>query len=379
MRHEIELHNKLVGLPDSRGQLNTPVLCIDRAALERNIANMAAFARSHGVALRPHAKTHKSVEIAKLQIAAGAIGICCAKLGEAEVLASGGIENILITSPVVSAPAIARLASLNERIRGLAVVIDNPDNVRTLQQAIGSRLLDIYIDVDPGIRRTGVTSAQDALELYRCVEDASTLRYQGVQYYCGTQQHIASYAQRQTAIKDRTDYLRFVIEFLSNNGVPTSRITGSGTGTHRIDAELGVFTEWQVGSYVFMDQEYSACELQSDGGQAFEYSLFVEARVVSANTRGMATIDAGVKALATDGGSPVVISGAPLGSTYRFMGDEHGAIVDPEMKHTWEIGELVRLATPHCDPTVNLHDAYHVMNGDVLEAIWPVSARGRVS
>jgi D-serine deaminase-like pyridoxal phosphate-dependent protein len=338
---------------------------------------MADFAKSRGVALRPHAKTHKSIDIAKRQIAAGAIGICCAKLGEAEALTSGGIENILITSPVVSAPALARLASLNERTRGLAVVVDHPDNVMALQQSLGPGSLDVYIDVDPGIRRTGVASPERALELYRCIERASHLHYQGLQYYCGTQQHIGSYVERAAAIKDRTDYLRSVIRFLAENGVAVPSVTGSGTGTHRIDAELGVFTEWQVGSYAFMDQEYFACELTNEAAMPFEYSLFVDARVVSANTRGMATIDAGIKALASDGGYPVVISGAPQGSTYRFMGDEHGAIVDPHMQYSWKIGDLVRLATPHCDPTVNLYEAYHVMNGDVLEAIWPVSARGR--
>jgi 3-hydroxy-D-aspartate aldolase len=378
MQHERELHEKLIGLTDSREHLNTPVLCIELAALDRNIAMMAAFAASQGVALRPHSKTHKSVEIAKRQIAAGAIGICCAKLGEAEALAAGGIDNILITSPVVSTPAIARLAALNDRTTGLAVVIDNVENVSALQQALGSRSLDVYIDVDPGIRRTGVSSAEDALKLYGSIESASALRYRGLQYYCGTQQHIGSYAQRAAAIKDRTDYLRSVMEFLAKNGVVTPSITGSGTGTHRIDAELGAFTEWQVGSYVFMDQEYSVCELTADAVQPFEYSLFVDARVISANTRGMATIDAGIKALATDGGIPVVIAGAPHGCSYRFMGDEHGAIIDPQMKHSWRIGDLVRLAAPHCDPTVNLYDAYHVMRGDVLEAIWPVSARGRV-
>jgi 3-hydroxy-D-aspartate aldolase len=378
MKHEWELHENLIGRPDSRAHLNTPVLSVDRAALDRNIAKMAQFANLQGVALRPHAKTHKSVDIAKRQIGAGAIGICCAKLGEAEALAAGGIENILITSPVVSKPAVARLALLNDRTNGLAVVIDHPDNVSMLQQAMGARSLNVYIDVDPGIRRTGVASAADALELHQCIERAERLRYQGLQYYCGTQQHISSYAHREAAIRDRTDYLRSVIEYLTKKGVTTPSITGSGTGTHRIDAELGVFTEWQVGSYVFMDQEYSDCELTRDAVLPFEYALFVDARVVSANTPGMATIDAGIKALATDGGTPVVISGAPQGSTYRFMGDEHGAVVDPQMKHAWKIGDLVRVAAPHCDPTVNLYDAYHVMNGDVLEAIWPVTARGRV-
>lgn len=377
MQHELELHGKLIRVPGSRGELNTPVLSIDRAALDRNIAKMAAFAKTRGVALRPHAKTHKSVDIARRQLAAGAIGVCCAKLGEAEALADGGIENLLITSPVVSAPAIARLRELHERTKELAVVVDNPDNVEALSRAFGARSLRVYIDIDPGMRRTGVASPEAALDLYRRVDRARNLRMRGLQFYCGVQQHIAAYVERAEAIEDRTSYLRTIIDLLAANGLTAAVITGSGTGTHRIDAQIAVFTEWQVGSYVFMDHQYADCDLVGGDVQPYEYSLFVDARVVSANTPGMATIDAGIKALSTDGGLPVVLGGAPEGSAYRFMGDEHGAIVDPASKHRWRIGELVRLAVPHCDPTVNLYDAYHVMNGDTLEAIWPVSARGR--
>jgi D-serine deaminase-like pyridoxal phosphate-dependent protein len=373
----------LIGSAGSRRELNTPVLTIDREALERNIERMAAIAKQAGIVLRPHAKTHKSVDIARRQIEAGAIGVCCAKLGEAEALAAGGIDNILITSPVVSAPAIARLAALNERMSALAVVIDNPDNVDPLSVAVarsgatGRRSLKVFIDVDPGSRRTGVPSANAALELHERLRRAGNLDFQGLQYYCGTQQHIGSFAERTAAIKERTEYLQSVIKSFADEGVRVPVVTGAGTGTHRIDASLGVFTEWQVGSYVFMDRQYAECDLAGDGVQAFEYSLFVEARVVSANTQGRATIDAGFKALSTDGGSPVIVAGAPEGCAYHFMGDEHGAIVDPASRHTWKIGEPVRLAVPHCDPTVNLYDAYHVLKGDTLEAIWPVSARGR--
>jgi 3-hydroxy-D-aspartate aldolase len=377
MQHELDLHAKLIGVNGSRRDLNTPVLSIDRHALDRNIARMAAIAKKAGVALRPHAKTHKSVDIAQRQVAAGAIGVCCAKLGEAEALAAGGIDNILITSPVVSAPAIARLVALNERMKTLAVVIDHPDNVDALTHAVGRRSLRVYIDVDPGIRRTGVGSAQAALDLHGRVQRSGNLDFQGLQYYCGAQQHIGAFAERTAVIKERTEYLQAVIKLLGDNGVKVPVVTGSGTGTHRIDAGLGVFTEWQVGSYIFMDRQYSECDLTGDGAQAFEYSLFVDARVVSANTQGMATIDAGFKALSTDGGAPLIVAGAPEGSAYHFMGDEHGAIVDPAFKHPWQIGDLVRLAVPHCDPTVNLYDAYHVMNVDTLEALWPVSARGR--
>lgn len=381
MQDELRLHQSLLDRPGSRADFNTPVLVIDREALDRNIARMAAFAQRRGVKLRPHAKTHKSVAVARRQLAAGAIGLCCAKLGEAEALADGGIDGILITSPVVSRPAIARLIELNSRLSDLLVVVDNPDNVAALSAASGSRPVQIIIDIDPGSHRTGVSSPDSAVDLYRRIDASGNLQYRGVQFYCGTQQHIAGYAERAAAIEGLTQYLQSVIAALATEGAATQIVTGSGTGTHHIDAQLGVFNEWQVGSYAFMDRQYKDCDLSDTRGDStaavFEYALFVDARVVSANTRGMATVDAGFKALSTDGGTPTIVDGAPAGSEYRFKGDEHGIIADPSKQHVWRIGDLVRIAVPHCDPTVNLYDAYHVVSGNTLKEIWPVTARGR--
>lgn len=376
MLNDLRLHESLLGRPGSRAELNTPALVVDRAALDRNIRKMAELVRSRGVALRPHAKTHKSVDIARLQVAAGAVGLCCAKLGEAEALAEGGIESILITSQVVAKPALARLKVLNERMRDLAVVVDNVANVEALA-AIMTRPLHVLIDIDPGIRRTGVPSAAAAVQLLQAIRRHKNLDYRGVQMYCSVQQHIASYAERTAVLRDRMDYLSSIIAELRANGGAPQVVTGAGTGSHRIDLELGVLNELQPGSYVFMDRQYRECDLANQPEPPYEYSLFVDATVVSANTPGMATIDAGYKAFATDGGVPVVLSGAPVGSVYHFRGDEHGAIVDPEMKKVWAIGDVVRLAVPHCDPTVNLYDVFHVVEGETVVAIWPVSARGR--
>ena len=375
--NDIDLHKHLIGQQGSRLALNTPVLVIDRDALGRNIETMAAFARANKLALRPHAKTHKSVEIAKLQIEAGAVGVCCAKLGEAEALAEGAIQDILITSPVVTPQAIARLVGLNAKIRTLRVVVDNPVNVDALAAAAqaSDQTLNIVIDVDPGIRRTGVPSPEAAVALAKRISETPSLRLAGVQYYCGAQQHIESYADRRAAIEDRTNYLKTVLEALRGAGHPPNIVTGGGTGTHQIDAELGVLTELQTGSYVFMDKQYNDCDLDGQGRKAFETSLFVDAHVISANSTSMATIDAGFKALSTDGGLPVVMDGAPAGAMFVFMGDEHGALIAPD--HPFHIGDHVSLAVPHCDPTVNLYDAYHVVRGGELINIWPVSARGR--
>lgn len=374
---DIDLHRPLIGQQGSRNALNTPVLVLDRDGLDRNIAAMAAFARAHGLALRPHAKTHKSVEIARLQIDAGAVGVCCAKLGEAEALAGGGIESILITSPVVSAPALERLAALHARMSDLSVVADHPDNVDALAAAMrsASKPLAVLVDIDPGIRRTGVASPEAAVALAKRIARNDALRFAGVQFYCGVQQHIAAYAERRAAIEERTAYLQTAIEALRSAGHAPQLITGGGTGTHRIDAELGVLTELQAGSYVFMDRQYAECDLAGAGAPPFETALFVDARVISANHASMATLDAGFKALSTDGGAPAVMEGAPAEAAFVFMGDEHGALIAPN--HVFRLGERVTLQVPHCDPSVNLYDAYHVVRGDALIDIWPIAARGR--
>jgi 3-hydroxy-D-aspartate aldolase len=376
------LHAHLIGQPGSRRSLNTPALVLDIEALDDNIARMAEVAAGAGVALRPHAKTHKSLDIARRQIAAGAIGLCCAKLGEAEVLAEGGIGGLLITSPVVSGPAVERLVALNARTDALMAVVDHPDAVDALARAAGDagRPLMVVIDVDPGLHRTGVASADDAVVLARRILGHETLRYAGVQFYCGAEQHIETFADRRAAIGERTAHLGTVLQALAGAGAPAPLVTGGGTGTHRIDLDLGVFTELQVGSYVFMDRQYGDCDLTgadaADGGP-FRIALTVDGRVVSANAPGLATVDAGLKAFATEAGPPRILSGAPDGARYAFRGDEHGAILGPDRTTRLPLDRRVTFAVPHCDPTVNLYDSYHVVRGDTLVDIWPVSARGR--
>lgn len=376
---DIELHGALIGQQGSRAALNTPVLILDLDILDRNIAAMAALAEAHGVSLRPHAKTHKSVDIAKRQLAAGAVGLCCAKIGEAEVLADGGITGLLITSPVSAPAAIVRLASLAKRSPGLIATVDNAAVAERIAQALidADAALDVMIDIDPGIRRTGVASPEAAVDLANAIAASGRLRLRGVQYYCGMQQHVEDYAERRAAIVERTDYLKTVIAALTEAGHPPEIISGSGTGTHRIDLDLGVFTEFQTGSYALMDKQYLDCDLIGDATTPFAPSLGVDARVVSANHEALVTIDAGFKSLSTDGGVAMVTRGAPAETMFVFMGDEHAALIGPGIGARSQPGDPVSLTVPHCDPTVNLYDHYHVVQGDTLVAIWPVSARGR--
>lgn len=177
-------------------------------------------------------------------------------------------------------------------------------------------------------------------------------------------------------MRERADYLRTVIAALCEAGGAPEIVTGGGTGTHRIDVTLDLFTELQVGSYVFMDDQYRACALTPEGGEAFESALFIDTRVVSANTPGLVTVDAGFKAMSTDAKPAEIAAGAPEGSRYLFMGDEQGALVLGPGEAPG-LGELVRLTPPHCDPTVNLYDSYHLVRGETLVGLWPVAARGR--
>ncbi len=373
--YALTLNAHLIGRQGSRRDLNTPALILDLGSLDRNIAAMARFAAGAGLTLRPHAKTHKSVEIARRQIAAGAVGVCCAKLGEAEALADGGIENILITSPVVGPSAVTRLVALAARSPGLMAAVDHPDAVEAL--AATGAPLTLLVDIDPGIHRTGVADPAAAMALARKIADAPSLTFAGVQFYCGAQQHIEDFASRRAAMEERSAYLAGIVQDLTDAGLAPEIISGGGTGTHAIDAALGLFTELQVGSYVFMDRQYADCDLAGAGASVFETALMVDARVISANHPMMSTVDAGFKAFATEAGPPPIVAGAVEGSTYRFMGDEQGAVIPPRGLAPPRLGEVVTFATPHCDPTVNLYDAYHVVKGDTLAAIWPIEARGR--
>ena len=373
------LHAHLIGRQGSRRSLNTPALVLDVEALDRNIATMAAFAAANGLKLRPHAKTHKSVDIARRQIAAGAVGVCCAKLGEAEALADGGIEGLLITSPVVGPAVTERLVALALRSPGLMATVDHPNAVIAIEaaaRAAGAHLT-LIVDVDPGLHRTGVADAEAAVALARRIDASDVLSFAGVQFYCGSEQHIAAFADRREAVIARTEKLAHTVQRLRDEGLAPGLITGGGTGTHAIDTELGVLNELQVGSYIFMDREYGDCALRAEGPVPFETSLMIDASVISANHPMLVTVDAGLKSMATEAGPPPILSGAPEGSVFRFMGDEHGAIIPPKGIAPPAHGDRVTLGAPHCDPTVNLYEAYHVVTGDTLTEIWPVSGRGR--
>jgi D-serine deaminase-like pyridoxal phosphate-dependent protein len=285
------------------------------------------------------------------------------------------VENILITSPVVGAYGVERLAALAARLPGLMAAVDHPDAVEAL--AASGADLTLLVDIDPGIHRTGVADGESAVALAKKINLAPNLTFAGVQFYCGMQQHIEAFGARREAIEERTTYLDDIVRKLTEVGLAPRIVTGGGTGTHAIDAALGVFTELQVGSYVFMDRQYNDCDLIGDGSAPFETALMVDARVISASHPFMSTVDAGFKAFATEAGAPPIRSGAAEGAAYHFMGDEHGCVIPPKGVAPPPLGEVVTFAAPHCDPTVNLYDFYHAVRGDTLAAVWPIEARGR--
>jgi len=367
-----------IGEAGGRGRLDTPALLLDLDALDRNIERMARHCRRTGQALRPHAKTHKSVEIARRQIAAGAVGLCCATLGEAEVLAGAGIPGVLVTSPVVRPGRVARLRALNETADGLMAVADDPGAVAALAEAASGKPLALLVDIDVGTRRTGVLSAQEAVALARQIDEAAGLVFAGIQGYAGHLQHIYDYGERAEAAAQVSRRLAHVAAVLAEAGLAPALITGGGTGTHDLDYRHGVLGELQAGSYAVMDVDYGKVALTGDGPGPFEPAMFVQASVVSAAGDGFAIIDAGLKALATDGPLPLFARGAPEGARFSFAGDEHGRVHYAEGNPArLKVGDVVELHPPHCDPTANLYDVYHAMRGEVLEAIWPVDARGR--
>ena len=373
------LHAHLIGQTDSRRALATPALVVDLRAFERNVAAMQEHCIRAGLKLRAHSKTHKSVTIARKLIATGAIGQCCAKLGEAEALAEGGIDGLLVTSPVVARQGFARIAKLNARLDDFMIVADSAacvDGYAAAGRDSGKRL-KVLVDVDIGLHRTGVMPGDRALELAKRIAASPHLQFIGLQGYAGQLQHVPEFPDRRTQSLAALKLLGDTRDLLIANGLPCPIVSGGGTGTYNIDAEARVFTELQAGSYIFMDKQYCEVKIANAAPLPFESSLFVQTTVISANMPGLVTTDAGLKSFATEAGSPVIHSGAPEGANYFFFGDEQGGIMLGGADKRLEAGSIVNCTAPHCDPTVNLYDAYHIVEGDRLIDIWPIEGRGR--
>ncbi|MBL8598958.1 MAG: DSD1 family PLP-dependent enzyme [Devosia sp.] len=366
----------LIGQPVAVADFATPALLVDLPVLKANVVTMAKLAARHGRALRPHAKAHKSRLIGRMQLDAGAVGICCATVREAEVMAGAGLDGILVTAPVVTPAMVARLIAAREHVARLAVVVDGEAEIDLLaERARLAKPIDVLVDVDMGQGRTGVSKAVDAVRLAAKIAATPVLRYCGVQAYYGHLQHVPALEDRRDRVAEQWRHLEGILDALGRAGLAAEIISGGGTGTHHLDLASAPFTELQPGSYLFMDAQYAAVEV-APGGSPFHRSLSVATRVVSTTQPDRVIVDAGSKALSTDAGPALIASGAPAAAVYRFMGDEHGAVVVTEGSIRPNLGDLVTLVVPHCDPTVNLYDHFHVVEDGRLVDIWPVEARG---
>lgn len=368
----------LVGCAGSRFQIPTPALIVDLDAFERNVARMAQRAATAGLALRPHAKSHKSATIGRRQIEAGAIGLCCVKLGEAEALAGAGLRRLLVTSPIVGSNAAARAIAVARLDPDLLLVADHREQIENLAGAASTAkvCLSVLIDIDVGQGRTGVTTPAAAVALAEQIAANSSLRLAGVQGYGGNWQHIVGLVERRNVVEGGMARLAAAVKALRSGGYTVPLVTGGGTGSFSADAALRVLTEVQPGSYIFMDNQYRDA-LGDDADGAFEQSLFVQAQVISINAEEWVTLDAGLKAFATDGPEPRP-TGKRFGvSRYFYFGDEHGRLMRPSGGPPIKLGERVELIPPHCDPTVDRYDVMFFVRGDVVVEIAPIEAARR--
>lgn len=367
-----------IGRVDGVLDLETPALVLDKQRFEANLEFMADHCSSHNCVLRPHAKTHKSTQVAKRQIERGAVGICCAKLGEAESLAAGGVNDILLTSPIVTKRSFERLFQLLETGIHVQLVVDDIEVTNRLARKAAKRgvAVDVLVDVDPGMHRTGIGFNQ-VEKLVKTIENLPSLYFAGLQVYAGNHMHIASHVERKKRTHELADRVSDLRDSLESQGFQVPRISGGGTGSFDLDPPTGVFTELQAGSYAFMDVQYQAIEYAHSKPAPFKTSLFVATRVISRNTNGMATTDAGFKAFATDDCDPILRDYSSADVEYRFMGDEHGAVLCKNTDVSFSTGDLILAITPHCDPTINLYDYMHVIDGNSLIDIWDIDARGR--
>lgn len=353
--------------------VDTPALLLDLDAFEANIAAMTAALEGSAVRLRPHAKAHKCLEIARRQVAAGAVGVCCQKAQEAEAMVGGGIADVLIANEVVGARKLARVAALARRAR-VAICVDDSANAADLERAesLAAVRLDVFVEVDVGARRCGVEPAE-ALTLARLVSGFEHLRFAGLQAYQGSAQHLRSVAERREAIAKSCELVRVARDSILERGLPCDTVTGAGTGTFVFELGSGIYTELQPGSYVFMDADYGRNAW--DGFPRFAQGLHVWTTVMSvAAARERVVVDAGLKAHSVASGMPLVVDRPDL--RYTRASDEHGVIEGDGSHAMPSLGDKPRLVPGHCDPTVNLHDWIVCARGGLVEAVWPISARG---
>ncbi len=349
----------------------TPALIVDLDAMEENIQQMARYFASRKAKLRPHAKTHKSPFLAWKQLAAGAIGITCAKLSEAEVFVQAGIQDVLLANQVTHPKKIRHLAGLARHSR-IIVACDSQANAKDLAEAsrAAGASLNVLIEVDVGLGRSGVRTIPDVVQLARYIQSLPSLSFKGIMGYEGHCVFIKDYAARKAEGEKANARLVAVRDALIQAGIPVEIVSAGGTGTYNIAGDFPGITEVQAGSYLFMDARY--LEL----GLGFKPALTVLATVVGRPEPHLAIVDAGKKALTEEFGLPqATLPGAEL----VRLSEEHGILKLAPEAQGLKVNDQVQLIPSHGCTTINLHDRYYGLRGGRLEITWPVAARGRFS
>jgi len=364
----------VVGL--SKWELDTPALCVDLDKLDQNLATMKAKLAGTGVATRPHAKTHKCPAIAKLQLAAGSIGVCTAKVSEAEALFANGVDKILMTTSNVTANKIRRAMKIRKANRNFVQAVDYEPNARELNDAAKEAgvVADVVIDVAVGTR-SGIPAGPQAVALAQLVDKLPNLKLRGIISYDGGAQHIKGFSTRLERTLQNFEPSVHTFDLFKKAGLSTEIFSGGGTGTYNIMTKVPGFTDLQVGSYIFMDAQY--LEIGGESGDIytdFAPSLTVMTTVLNTYFPGRLTTDAGAKALTLNKPDAIVIG--EKGFAYNAGSDEFGAIRYETTSKTYKVGDRLELIVPHCDPAVNEYDIIHGTRKDRVEVLWPISARG---
>ncbi len=360
----------------AEAEVQTPCLIVDLDALDRNIAKMQGLANQMGVRLRVHGKMHKSADIALMQIAAGACGICCQKVSEAEAFARAGVKDVLVSNQVRDPAKIDRLARL-PRLARTIVCVDDPANVADLSAAAQRHgtTLECLVEIDCGAGRCGVNSTAAVVALAKAIAAAPGLTFSGIQAYQGAMQHMQDWADRKAKIDIAVAMVKDAVTALAAEGLGCAIVGGGGTGSYGFEGSSGVYNELQCGSYAFMDADYGRIH-DKDGKRIdeteFEHALFLFTQVMSHTKADRAVCDAGLKAQSVDSGLPVVFGRTDV--KYIKCSDEHGVIEDPA--GVLKPGDKLRLVPGHCDPTCNVHDWYVGVRAGRVERLIPVTARG---
>jgi D-serine deaminase-like pyridoxal phosphate-dependent protein len=366
---DVLIDHPLLGQPLEK--LPTPLAIVDLDQLERNIETMAAFFAPLAATLRPHAKTHRAPAVARRQIAAGASGITCAKVGMAEAMVAGGIDDVYIANQVVAAQAIERLCVLAQQAK-VTVAVDTARNATDLSaatQAFGANL-NIVIEVDAGMGRCGVQPGQPTLELARIVAHSEGLTFAGLHAYEG---HVVQDEKAEIRKSGTELMLNRTLEtasLIERNGIDVQTITCGGTGTYNISGVYPGVTEHQSGSYVYMDPGYI------EKIPAFGLAFSILTTVVSRPTAEKIITDAGIQSLANDYGIPLVKQHPDL--SYLYLSEEHGSFLASGDESTdLAVGDQLQVHPGHCCSAANLHDTVFAVRDGVVEEVWAVTARGK--